>query len=205
MEATRERLAATIDQLVYRASPKTIARREVASVKGFFVDARPASHARQHRQGRRRRRRASWRCFVVVAQGHPQTERPHGHGDPTEHPDPDAARPVLVEVDSESGERRSSGGIVIPATAAMGGRRLAWSRVVAVGPHVRAVEVDDRVLFDPEDKAEVEVPGEHLRRDARARHPRRGRRSARRRPGPGSICEDGPVVLPLGTQPNETV
>lgn len=39
MEATRERLAGTIDQLVYRTSPKTIARREVASVKGYFVDA----------------------------------------------------------------------------------------------------------------------------------------------------------------------
>jgi hypothetical protein len=39
MEATRERLADTIDQLVHRASPKTIARREVASVKGYFVDA----------------------------------------------------------------------------------------------------------------------------------------------------------------------
>ena len=38
IEQTRERLGATIDQLVYRASPKTIARREVASVKGFFVD-----------------------------------------------------------------------------------------------------------------------------------------------------------------------
>jgi hypothetical protein len=38
MEATRERLAGTIDQLVYRASPKTIALREVASVKGYFVD-----------------------------------------------------------------------------------------------------------------------------------------------------------------------
>lgn len=67
---------------------------------------------------------------------------------------------ILVEVDQESGERRSSGGIVIPATAAMGARRLSWSRVVAVGPHARAVEVDDRVLFDPEDKAEVEVAGE---------------------------------------------
>ena len=66
---------------------------------------------------------------------------------------------VLVSVDTE-GERRSSGGIVIPATAAMGGRRLSWSRVAAVGPHVRAVEVGDRVLFDPEDKAEVEVQGE---------------------------------------------
>ncbi len=67
---------------------------------------------------------------------------------------------VMVEVDRESGERRSSGGIVIPATAAMGARRLAWSKVVAVGPHARAVEVGDRVLFEPEDKAEVEVNGE---------------------------------------------
>jgi hypothetical protein len=39
IEATRERLASTIDQLVYRASPKTIARREVATVKAAFVDA----------------------------------------------------------------------------------------------------------------------------------------------------------------------
>ncbi|WP_017934704.1 chaperonin [Nocardioides sp. Iso805N] len=67
---------------------------------------------------------------------------------------------ILVELDREAGERRSSGGIVIPATAAMGARRLAWSRVVAVGPHARAVEIDDRVLFDAEDKAEVEVAGE---------------------------------------------
>ena len=66
---------------------------------------------------------------------------------------------VLVSVDTE-GERRSSGGIVIPATAAMGGRRLAWSKVAAIGPHVRMVEVGDRVLFDPEDKAEVEVNAE---------------------------------------------
>src|SRR5690349_15314067 len=67
---------------------------------------------------------------------------------------------ILVEMDDEAGERRSSGGIVIPATAAMGARRLAWARVAAVGPHARAVEVGDRVLFDPADKAEVEVSGE---------------------------------------------
>jgi chaperonin GroES len=67
---------------------------------------------------------------------------------------------VLVCLDKEAGERRSSGGIVIPATAALGGRRLAWSRVAAVGEHVRMVEVGDNVLFDPEDKAEVEVHGE---------------------------------------------
>ena len=66
---------------------------------------------------------------------------------------------VLVTIDSEGGERRSSGGIVIPATAAMAGQRLAWSTVAAVGANVRTVEVGDRVLFDPDDKAEVEVQG----------------------------------------------
>jgi hypothetical protein len=39
IEATRERLAATIDQLAYRASPKTIARREFNGIKAHFVDA----------------------------------------------------------------------------------------------------------------------------------------------------------------------
>jgi chaperonin GroES len=67
---------------------------------------------------------------------------------------------ILCEVDEEAGERRSAGGIVIPATAAMGARRLAWSRVIAVGPHARSVQIDDRVLFDPEDKAEIEIQGD---------------------------------------------
>ncbi|WP_372733925.1 DUF3618 domain-containing protein [Nocardioides sp.] len=39
IEETRERLAGTIDNLMYRASPKTIASRQVAEVKAFFVDA----------------------------------------------------------------------------------------------------------------------------------------------------------------------
>lgn len=43
IEATRERLAITIDQLVYRASPKTIVRRELAGVKAFFVDPNGAA------------------------------------------------------------------------------------------------------------------------------------------------------------------
>jgi len=38
IEETRERLAGTIDQLLYRSSPKTIANREVASLKAHFVD-----------------------------------------------------------------------------------------------------------------------------------------------------------------------
>jgi chaperonin GroES len=65
---------------------------------------------------------------------------------------------ILVDLDGEEGERRSSGGIVIPATAQMG-KRLAWAGVVAVGANVRTVEVGDRVLFDPEDRPEVEVRG----------------------------------------------
>ena len=65
---------------------------------------------------------------------------------------------VLVAIDVESGERRSGGGILIPATATVG-RRLGWAEVVAVGQHVRQVEVGDRVLFDPEDTSEVELHG----------------------------------------------
>ncbi|MEZ5093749.1 DUF3618 domain-containing protein [Nocardioides sp.] len=38
VEATRERLASTIDELVYRVSPKTIVGRQVATTKAHFVD-----------------------------------------------------------------------------------------------------------------------------------------------------------------------
>ncbi len=36
---TRERLAGTIDQLLYRSHPKTIVSRESAAIKGYYVDA----------------------------------------------------------------------------------------------------------------------------------------------------------------------
>jgi chaperonin GroES len=65
---------------------------------------------------------------------------------------------ILVNIESE-GERRSSGGILIPATAQMG-KRLAWAEVVAVGPNVRSMEIGDQVLFNPEDRYEVEVRGD---------------------------------------------
>ena len=42
IEETRERLATTIDQLIYRSHPKTIVGREVASVKAHFVDEQGA-------------------------------------------------------------------------------------------------------------------------------------------------------------------
>lgn len=38
IEETRERLAGTIDQLLYRASPKTIASRQAAAIKAVYVD-----------------------------------------------------------------------------------------------------------------------------------------------------------------------
>ena len=65
---------------------------------------------------------------------------------------------VLVHIDSPDGERRSGGGILIPATAAVG-KRLTWATAVAIGPLVRAVEVGDQVLFEPEERAEVELRG----------------------------------------------
>ncbi len=65
---------------------------------------------------------------------------------------------LLVHLDEESAERLSASGIVIPATAAVG-KRLVWGAVVAIGPQVRQVELGDKVLFDPEDRSEVELNG----------------------------------------------
>jgi chaperonin GroES len=65
---------------------------------------------------------------------------------------------VLVEPHEAGLDRRSKAGIVIPATAQMG-KRLSWADVVGIGTMVRAVQLGDRVLFDPEEKAEVELHG----------------------------------------------
>jgi chaperonin GroES len=65
-------------------------------------------------------------------------------------------RLLVRELDGH--ERKSMGGIVIPATAQIG-RRLAWATVVAIGPNVRSAEIGDRVLFEPEDRAEIELQG----------------------------------------------
>jgi len=65
---------------------------------------------------------------------------------------------LLVKIPDSGGERRSTGGIVIPATAQIA-KRLVWAEVVALGQNVRAAEVGDRVLFSPEDRYEVEVGG----------------------------------------------
>ena len=46
---------------------------------------------------------------------------------------------ILVGTGDEEGERRSSGGILIPATAQVG-KRLAWAQIVAAGPNVRNMD-----------------------------------------------------------------
>ncbi|MEE9417665.1 MAG: co-chaperone GroES [Acidimicrobiales bacterium] len=65
---------------------------------------------------------------------------------------------ILVSTDSPEGDRRSTGGILIPATAQVG-KRLTWAEVVAAGPNVRSMEPGDQVLFNPDDRYEVEVRG----------------------------------------------
>ena len=66
---------------------------------------------------------------------------------------------LLVRIPSGDGERRSTGGIVIPATAQVA-KRLSWAEVVALGQNVRAAETGDLVLFSPDDRYEVEVQGQ---------------------------------------------
>ena len=68
---------------------------------------------------------------------------------------------ILVRLGASEGERRSTGGILIPATAQVS-KRLAWAEIVAAGPNVRTMEAGDRVLFNPEDRYEVEVRGEEF-------------------------------------------
>jgi chaperonin GroES len=66
---------------------------------------------------------------------------------------------ILVRVPDEN-ERRSKGGLVIPATASAPMRRCLWSDVVLVGPETRNVKPGDRVLFIPQTGLEVDIRGE---------------------------------------------
>ncbi len=68
----------------------------------------------------------------------------------------------LVVRTSENGERKSAGGLLIPATAAPAPRRLTWGDVTLVGSDVRVAKQGDRVLFLPSSGLEVELEGEEL-------------------------------------------
>jgi chaperonin GroES len=60
------------------------------------------------------------------------------------------------------GERKSAGGLLIPATAVPAPKRLQWGDVSLVGPDVRVAKHGDRVLFLPQAGLEVELDGEEL-------------------------------------------
>jgi len=66
---------------------------------------------------------------------------------------------LLVRELPEKGERRSSGGLVIPDTVKMA-TRLVWGEVCGAGTSARHVASGDRVLFNPEDAFEVELHSE---------------------------------------------
>jgi chaperonin GroES len=61
-----------------------------------------------------------------------------------------------------NGERKSAGGLLIPATAMPAPKRLSWGDVTLVGPDVRVAKQGDRVLFLPSAGLEVELDGEDL-------------------------------------------
>ncbi|HEX9891704.1 MAG TPA: co-chaperone GroES [Actinomycetota bacterium] len=69
---------------------------------------------------------------------------------------------VLVKRPEEDAERKSKGGLLIPATASSVDRRGMWARVAAVGPSVRQVHEGDEVLLLPDSGIEVDIRGEEF-------------------------------------------
>jgi chaperonin GroES len=61
-----------------------------------------------------------------------------------------------------NGERKTAGGLLIPATAMPAPKRLAWGDVQLVGPDVRVAKQGDRVLYLPSSGLEVELDGEEF-------------------------------------------
>ncbi|HTG47189.1 MAG TPA: co-chaperone GroES [Actinomycetota bacterium] len=81
-----------------------------------------------------------------------------------------AAMPSSIELTGDrlvvrvpgNGERKTTAGLLIPATAMPAPKRLAWGDVTLVGPDVRVAKAGDRVLFLPAAGLEVELEGEDL-------------------------------------------
>lgn len=83
-------------------------------------------------------------------------------GDPQRHSIRMTADRILVASPKEMGERKSRGGILIPATVEAETKRAVWGEVIAVGPMVRSAEAGDLVLFGPERAYELEIRGEEF-------------------------------------------
>ena len=60
------------------------------------------------------------------------------------------------------GEKRSRGGILIPATAESRDRLGVWAEVMEVGPLVRTTSPGDKVLFLPDSAIQVDIHGEQF-------------------------------------------
>lgn len=65
---------------------------------------------------------------------------------------------IVVE-HPEDGERKTRGGLLIPATAVPAPKRCVWGEVSLVGPDVRAVHAGDRILYLPQAGLEIELDG----------------------------------------------
>ena len=66
---------------------------------------------------------------------------------------------ILVAIPTDA-ERRSKGGILIPATAQSVDRKGLWGETLGVGPNVRNIGPGDEVLYLPEDAIEIDVRGD---------------------------------------------
>lgn len=66
----------------------------------------------------------------------------------------------IVVRSPDNGERKTAGGLLIPATAMPAPKRLAWGDVALAGPDVRVAKAGDRVLYLPSSGLEVELEGE---------------------------------------------
>jgi chaperonin GroES len=65
---------------------------------------------------------------------------------------------IVVE-HPDNGERKTRGGLLIPATAVSAPKRCVWGEVALVGPDVRAARPGDRILYLPQAGLEVELDG----------------------------------------------
>jgi chaperonin GroES len=65
---------------------------------------------------------------------------------------------IVVE-SPDDGERKTRGGLLIPATAQPAPKRCVWGEVALVGPDVRAVRAGDKILYLPQAGLEVELDG----------------------------------------------
>jgi len=86
--------------------------------------------------------------------------KPRRKASPSPTPEVRLTGDRLIVRTPENGERKTIGGLLIPATAMPAPKRLQWGDVALTGPDVRTAKEGDRVLFLPSAGLEVELDGE---------------------------------------------